>query len=106
MTFNKRIQIQREVKEGQGSFADTEWKTEKEVWAHWVNVHGSEVWVAESVQAQKPATVTLRYGQYTKTIDETCRIVYKDTPYDIVSIDNVKEQNRILEIKVKAVKNG
>lgn len=106
MTFNKRVQIQREFKDGEGSFAGTEWKTEKTVLANWVNVHGSEVWAAESVQAQKPATVTLRYGKYTKTIDETCRIVYKGVSYDIVSIDNVKEQNRILEIKVKAAVNG
>ena len=106
MTFNKRIQIQREIKDGEGSFADTEWKTEKTVWANWVNVHGSEVWVAESVQAQKPATVTLRYGNYTKTIDETCRIVYNGVSYDIVSIDNIKEQNRVIELKVKAAVNG
>ena len=106
MTFDKRITILREHKNGVGSFADTEWVPEKTLRANWVNVHGSEAWVADSLQAVKPATVTVRYGRFSSTIDETCRIFYKGACYDIVSINNVREENRLIEMKVKAAVNG
>ena len=103
MTFNKRIKIQEKVAPGIGSFAVEEWYDKFEVWAHWVNVHGSEAWIADSVQAQRAATVTIRYRP---DITEKMRIVYKDAVYLIVSIDNVRERNRILQIKVRAFFNG
>lgn len=103
MTFDKRITVQRLTKQGEGSFADEMWQDVCTVWAHWVNVHGSEVWVAESVQAVKPATVTIRYRS---DIDEQCRIIFNDTVYEIVSVDNIRQRNRSLEIKVKAAMNG
>lgn len=103
MTFNKRITIQRLQRDGEGSFADEDWVNVCNPWANWVNVHGSEVWAVESVQAQKAATVTIRYR---KDIDEQCRIVYNGVVYDIVSIDNIREQNRVLEMKVRAAVNG
>ena len=103
MTFDKRITVQRLVKQGEGSFADELWQDVCTVWAHWVNVHGSEVWAAESVQAVKPATVTIRYRS---DIDEQCRILFGGTVYEIVSADNILQRNRALEIKVRAVVNG
>ena len=102
MTFNKKITIYRLQRDGEGSFADEERVNVCSPWANWVNVHGSEVWAAESVQAQKAATVTIRYR---KDIDEQCRIVYNGIVYDIVSIDNIREQNRVLEMKVRAAVN-
>ena len=66
----------------------------------WVNAHGSEVFTAMQLQLTEPATVTCRYSpRITRDL-----IVYKGTdpkPYEIVSIDNVEEQNRWMEIKVK-----
>lgn len=106
MTFDKRITIQRKVKQGTGSFAPTEWKDICTVWANWVNVHGSEVWAADSVQALKPATVTIRYSEITADIDEKYRLVYKGKAYEIVSADNIKERNRFIELKVRAAVNG
>ena len=103
MTFNKKITIQRLQRDGEGSFADEEWVDICKPWANWINVHGSEVWAVESVQAQKAATVTIRYR---KDIDEQCRIIYNGIVYDIVSIDNIREQNRVLEMKVRAAVNG
>lgn len=106
MTFDKRIEILRSKKDGVGSFAKTIWESDKKLWANWVNVHGTEVWVADSVQAVKPATVTVRYGKYSSTIDETLRIKYKGVEYEIVSVDNVEEENRLIEMKVKVAVNG
>lgn len=103
MTFDKRITIQRFVRNGEGSFAEEGWQDVCTVWANWVNVHGSEVWAAESVQALKPATVTIRYRS---DVDEKCRILFNDVPYEIVSVDNIRQRNRALEMKVRASVNG
>lgn len=103
MTFNKRITFQRKEKSGTGSFANETWVNAFEAWASWVNVHGSEAWIAASVQSQRAATVTIRYNPL---VNERLRIVYKGIVYEIVSIDNIKEQNRVLELKVRACVNG
>ena len=103
MTFDKRIIIQRFVRNGEGSFAEEEWQDVCSVWANWVNVHGSEVWAAESVQALKAATVTIRYRS---DVDEKNRIVFNGISYEIVSVDNVRQRNRVLEMKVRAAVNG
>lgn len=107
-----KIRIQREVKTGEGSFAKKEWADignksaddePKYIFAKWINVHGSEAWIADSVQAQRAATVTVRYR---KDIDETCRVLYGGAAYQIVSLNNIKEVGHWLEIKVKAAVNG
>ena len=103
MTFDKRITIQRLTQSGEGSFAEQCWENVCTVWAHWVNVHGSEVWAAESVQALKVATVTIRYRP---DVNEQCRIFFNGIYYDIVSVDNIRQRNRALEIKVKAAIYG
>lgn len=66
----------------------------------WVNAHGTEVFTAMQLEIKEPATITARYSPL---IDETL-IVYKGNdkePYEIISIDNVNEQNIWLEIKVR-----
>lgn len=103
MTFNKKVIIERSKRTGVGSFTNKDWEEVGTAWVRWINVHGSEVWAAESVQALKPATVTMRYR---KDIDEKCRIVFNGVPYEIVSIDNIRQQNRLLEMKVRAAVNG
>lgn len=106
MTFDKRIKILRSKKDGVGSFAKTVWETDKELWANWVKVDTSETIMGDSVQATKSAIVTVRYGKYSSTMDETLRIRYKGIDYEIISADNVDEQNRKIEMKVKAAVNG
>lgn len=107
-----KIRIQRQKKTGSGSFAKSEWvdvgndtadDEPRFIFVKWVNVHGSEAWIAESVQAQRAATLTLRYRN---DIDETCRILYGGRVYQIVSLDNIRETGQWLEIKVKAAVNG
>lgn len=103
MTFDKRVIIQRFVRKGEGSFAEESWQDVCTVWANWINVHGSEVWAAESVQALKAATVTIRYRS---DVDEKCRILFNGVLYEIVSVDNIRQRNRALEMKVRAAVNG
>ena len=72
----------------------------KPVRVKWVNAHGTDVFAAMTLQLREPATITMRYSPKV-TVD---MLVYKGNdpkPYEIISIDNVEERNRWLEIKVQ-----
>lgn len=103
-----KIRIQKQITTGTGSFALKTWvdviePTEENpncyIYSSWVNVHGSEAWVADSVQAQMGATVTIRYRS---DVVPSYRILKGNVAYQIVSLDNIREENHWLEIKVKA----
>lgn len=107
-----KIRIQYAKKTGGSSFAKEEWvdignqsaaDEPRYIFAKWVNVHGSEAWIAASVQAQRAATVTVRYDE---RVNEACRVMLGDTVYNIVSIDNIRQAGQWLEIKAKAAVNG
>lgn len=66
----------------------------------WVNAHGTEVFTAMQQQLKEPATITVRYCAL---INEKL-IVYKGSetdPYQVISIDDVEELHRWMEIKVQ-----
>lgn len=68
--------------------------------AKWVNAHGSEAFSADKLELQQPATITCRYSPLIN--DKLLVYKYGDTePYEIISVDNVEERNRWLEIAVK-----
>ena len=52
------------------------------------------------LQLREPATLTMRYSP---KITEQCLVFKKgdSRPFEIVSIDNVEERNRWLELKVQ-----
>ncbi len=93
----------RSVSTETGGFQRPSYTTTADIWAKWVNVHGSEVWAAESVQAIRPATVTIRYRA---DIDVTSAIEKDGVLYQIVSIDDVQNRHEYMELKVQAVRNG
>ena len=66
----------------------------------WVNAHGTEAFEALKLQLREPATITCRYSpKINRTLD-----VQKGTDtdlYEIVSMDDVGEQHKWLEIKVQ-----
>lgn len=66
----------------------------------WVNAHGTDALMAMQMQLREPATITCRYSA---KITPACVVFKGDDPdpYDIISIDNVEERNRWLEIKVQ-----
>lgn len=86
-----------------GGFGQESYTTLATVWARWSNVHGSEVWAAQSVQAVAPATVLIRYRS---DVDQTCVVVKGSEIYDIVSVDNIQERGEYLEIKVQKAIGG
>ncbi len=107
-----KIRIQKEITTGTGSFATKAWYdlddtakagTAYNIPAQWVNVHGTEAWIADSVQAQLGATVTIRYRS---DITPSCRILLGSVVYQIVSLDNIRQRNEWLELKVKASVNS
>jgi SPP1 family predicted phage head-tail adaptor len=66
----------------------------------WVNVHGTEVFTAMQQQLKEPATITVRYS----ALINQRLLVYKGTdpePYQVISIDDVEDRHRWLEIKVQ-----
>lgn len=80
-----------------GGFKRKSYTPVKTVWARWVNAHGSEALVAESVQLSQPATVTIR--EY-PDIDTTWGIQKDGQWYDIISLDRVQDRHRYIELKV------
>jgi SPP1 family predicted phage head-tail adaptor len=93
----------RTISTASGGFQSPTYSTLATVWAKWVNVHGTEVWASQSVEAVAPATVFIRYRN---DVDNTC-IVLKDSKiYEIISIDDVRNMHEYLELKVVYVRSG
>lgn len=66
----------------------------------WVNVHGTESFVAMQLMLRDPATITMRYSPL---INEKLT-VYNGTdtkPFEVISIDDVENRHVWLEIKVQ-----
>lgn len=66
----------------------------------WVNVHGTEVFSAMQLKLRETATITMRYSPKINA----GLLVYKGDdpkPYEIISVDNVEERSKWLEIKVQ-----
>ena len=60
-----------------------------------------EEWANNEVLARNPVTITVRYSPL--LLDESL-LVYKsgdDTPYEIISAENVNERNEWIEIKAR-----
>jgi len=91
------------VPSGDGGFNAPSYAVAATVYAKWTNVHGSEVWAAEAVQAIQPATVLLRYYAGLKP---TWRVRKGSLDYEIVSVDNIGERSEYMELKVRLVVNG
>ncbi len=68
------------------------------VMCRWIGVHGSEAWTAQTVQAQRAATVLIRYRA---DVDETCVVTLGSDDYRIVSMDDIQARHEWLELKVK-----
>lgn len=65
----------------------------------WVNAYGSEVFSAMQMQVQEPATLTMRYSRRIQP-DQLIYKVGDPMPYEIISINDVEDRHRWLEVKV------
>ncbi len=93
----------RTISSGAGGFQSPAWSTQATVWARWSNVHGSEVWAAQSVQAEAPATVLIRYYP---GLDTTWAVLKGAERYEIVSVDDIFERHEYIELKVRKMRAG
>jgi len=72
----------------------------KTVKVKWVNAHGTETFTAMQLQLREPATITCRYSP----LINRKLVVYKESdpePYEVISVDDVENRHRFLEIKVQ-----
>ncbi|MBV1817167.1 phage head closure protein [Clostridium cochlearium] len=76
------------------------WVDFKDLWAAVTNLHGREYFEAAAVQAENTVKFTIRY---TDEIDTTMRIFFKGKQYNITSIDNIKYENKFIEIMAMEV---
>jgi SPP1 family predicted phage head-tail adaptor len=93
----------RSVTTSPGGFQVPAWTNLATVWSRWTNAHGSEVWTAESIGAESPATVLIRYRA---GVDTTCAVLKGSDRYEIVSVDNIHERSEYLELKVRRMEAG
>lgn len=71
------------------------------VWhCKWVNAYGSEVFTAMQMQVQELATLTMRYSPQIAP-DHLIYRVGDPAPYEIISVNDVEDRHKWLEIKVK-----
>ena len=109
------VQIKRPKSEKNANgYTVTEWLNiyggETYVGVKWVNAHGQEVFDALSAGVKDLATVTMRF---TPKVSPTCRVYLRSEaeayakgelrPYEVISLDNVDQRGRWLELKVKRV---
>jgi SPP1 family predicted phage head-tail adaptor len=71
------------------------------VWAQWINDHGQEVVLSEAQTSAQRATVRVRHRT---DIRETWRVVKDSENWHILSIDEVQDRNRWIELRVERVK--
>jgi len=98
------ITIQRRVTTpGVGGFTVQSWDDIATVWSKWVNVHGQEALQAAILQASGVATVTIRYRV---GVDTSCAVLKGEERYEIISMDNIRDHNEYIELKVKKAMAG
>ena len=84
----------------ENGFEVEEWLDIKTVWSKVSNLHGREYFEAAAIQMENTVKFTIRY---LTGIDTSMRIIFKERHYDIKSIDNIKYENRYMEIKAMEV---
>lgn len=87
----------------ENGFEEEMWKDYKTVWAKVSNLSGREFYQAATVHAEKTVKFMIRY---INDIDESMRILFNQTLYDITAIDNVKYENKYIEIKALEVEDS
>lgn len=96
-----RITLQTlEIIVNENGFEVEEWIDFKTVWASIKNLHGREYFEAAAVQKENTVKFTIRY---IKGIDASMKILSKGRHYNITSIDNIRYENKFIEIKALEV---
>lgn len=98
-----RIIILKPVKITDDNGFETEtYENFKTVWASISNLHGREYFEAATLNAEKTVKFTIRYID---GIDNSMRISFRGKQYEITFIDNIKYENRFIEIRALEVES-
>ena len=84
----------------ENGFEVDEWLDFKTVWASISNLHGREYFEAAAVQKENTVKFTVRY---IKDLDTSMKILFRNKQYNIIQIDNIRYENRFIEIKALEV---
>lgn len=99
-----RIALQKfSVTTNENGFEVEDWIDIKIVWASISNLYGKEYFEAAATQSEKTVKFTIRF---IAGIDESMRIMFKGKIYKIIFIDNIKYQNKFLQIKALEVESS
>lgn len=99
--LDKRITFQRlTTKTNENGFEVETLEDFKTVWAKVSNLHGREYFEAAAVQRENTVKFTIRY---LPDVNPSMKILFQGRKYNITSIDNIKYQNRYMEIKAQEV---
>lgn len=106
--LNKRITIlKRVISTDENGFEVEAWIDHRTVWAKIKNLNGREFFQAQQAQSKASKKVTIRYIQDLDssinpraTIDYKVR--YKNNTYNLSYSDNIKEENRFLELLLES----
>lgn len=102
--LNKRITIQKKLPSS--ALKDDEYEDFKTVWSNIINIHGKEFIEAQKLNSNISKKIVIRY---IKDLDSSIninaskdyRIAYKGNFYNILYIDNIKEECRYMEMMLE-----
>lgn len=104
--LNKRVTILKKQKTGY--FEEDKFNPTFDVWSKIVNLHGKEFIEAQKVNPNISRKVTIRYIKEldtsinpNATVDH--RIEYKGIQYNILYADNIREENRFIELLLESI---
>lgn len=101
--FKHYIEIQKLV---QGTDEENrpkeEWKTILKTRAKILNARGGEFLEAKGVGSKIAKTFYIRFSRSVEITNE-CRVLYNETPYNILYVNDIEERGIYLEIKTEHV---
>lgn len=97
--LNRRITFQRKsaTRDEFGGLSDN-WSDVVTVWARVVPLRGQELFVAQQTIAENTHNFYIRYRT---DVTSAMRIVYQGLPFDILSLTDVEDRRRELQILTK-----
>ncbi|KGM94904.1 hypothetical protein Z955_02395 [Clostridium botulinum C/D str. DC5] len=103
--FNKRIYIEKKIVEtNENGFELDTWVTKKPLWAKANNLYGKEFWAAKANNFEDVIIFTVRFSKFLENVNRNdFRIRFKNKIFKIISIDNIKYENKT--VKIKAINN-
>lgn len=86
-----------------GGAPKSAWSTQAQVYAKWVNAHGSEAVLSESLHASRPVTATIRYFA---GLNASWAVLKGSDLYQVISVDDIRDRHEYMELKLQIVKGS